>query len=482
MSDGKPIKVALISASYPPKVGPGATRMGAFAAGIHKKGHIPVIFTSDILEGETVARWERLKDHTDQDVNPRSKFSGRGNPKGQSLFEKFINLIVPMEPSWTLSGSRLKSLFETSFKNDLPDLIMTTSHPLASAVMGRNLKRKFNVPLIVELRDPWTQNPARNWPSWFHFQVESWLERKVLRSADAIIMNTPTARVNLLQKYKGLNENVVHVISHGYDGEKIKSEQETTSDVSSDKFTIAYAGGFYGSQAALKGRQKLSRQKLSLASILGRVKSALSYNINGRGKSVGGSTPETVLTAIARYNTERDINSPEINMHFIGGNPTQVRPFLDELGLAHEVVHFHPSVSPDAVRSVLRKHDMLFLTNPAILNSPFVGTKTFEYMAVGRPILVELPECDQTRLVSSANAGWICDPGDVEAMVNVFKANIGKKGERGVVFAPNELYIDLFRRQNQVDDLLKIIEQVVDNGPKTPILSQGYVQMEAGQE
>ena len=238
--------------------------MGAFAKGLAERGYQPCIFTSEQFPGALATKWTRLDGIERTEDDSAGTSTGRGSR--QTLLEKVFNVFVPMEPAWTLSLPNLHRAFKPYAESERPDLIFTTSHPLASAVAGMMLKRRFALPLIVEFRDPWTLNPIRNWPTRLHFAVESLLERRVLRAADAVIMNTPRARLNLLGKYHWLDADRVHVISHGFDGDAIRTapdNKETNSQERSDHKTLVYAGGFYPGRAAPGAGAKKNHQVIS---------------------------------------------------------------------------------------------------------------------------------------------------------------------------------------------------------------------------
>ena len=204
---------------------PGSTRMTAFANGLSRRGYTPVVLAPYRNRGEVIPCWRQVDNLEKTGDISASVLGGRG--RTQTLRQKLLNLWVPMEPTITLSLLRLKWDFTKAANRAGADLIFTTSNPLAYAVGGVLLKRKYRLPLIVELRDPWTQDPLRKGPTWIHFVVESLLERWVLRAADAVIMNTPTARANLLTKYSWLHASKVHVLSHGFDGEMLSRSLET---------------------------------------------------------------------------------------------------------------------------------------------------------------------------------------------------------------------------------------------------------------
>lgn len=459
------MKIAMICAEYPPQSGPGPARMSVFARGLAEREYDPVIFVTQSVPGKFAKQWFGFDGALQIDDKLVGTLSGRG--RDQSLLEKVINFVVPMEPRWTLSLFNLQKTFKLFVEEEKPDLIFTTSNPLASAVGGMMLKHGHKIPLIVEFRDPWTQNPIRVWPTYIHFLVESWLERRVLRVADAVIMNTPTARSNLLVKYSWLDGNKVHAISHGFDGDLAESAdngKESKSKSPLNRLKIAYAGGFYMRRLAAQGGFGGA-----VRAMLGWVKSGISYDI-GKRTQRSGSTPETILRAVAKYNISKAENMPRVEMHFIGTSSDQLQSSITAMNLEGDVL-ICPRVHADDVRDSLQPYDLLFLTNPALPNSPFVGTKTFDYLGAGRSIVAELNDGDQARIILESKAGWVVPPESDQSIVDIFK--MIATGAEGLI-SPDLKYISLFERKHQINDLIKVIEQSLGYEHRYPVISQGY--------
>ena len=243
-----------------------------------------------------------------------------------------------------------------------------------------------------------------------------------------------------------------------------------------DHVKLAYLGGFYTPRKSAEegGIIELARY------FAGLVKSAMSYNIQKSFKQERGSSPATILRAIAAHNANAHGNMPRITMDFIGGEPSQLLHHISSLDLEEGDVRICPRVAADDTRQVLQHYDLLYLTNPwntTLPGSPFVATKTIDYLAAGRLIIAELADGDQARLVTSAEAGWLCPPGSHEAIGAVFREALADSCNKIRNFRPNWIYIDLFARRHQVDDLVKVIEQAVGRCPRHTVISEGYLRM-----
>ena len=470
MKSSQKLKVAMICAEYPPKSGPGPSRMAAFVKGLSHQGFEPIVLTANNDSKHLISHWKEVIDPFCAENISKGALGGRG--KSQSLIQKVLNFWVPMEPSITLSLFNLQSVFARIAKWKRPDCIFVTSNPLASSVGGILLKFRHRIPLIVEFRDPWTQNPKRNWPTFFHYLVENFLERLVLKNADAIIMNTPTARQNLLSKYEWLNALKVHVISHGFDG-VILNRNEKNNGIQNNakrKIKIAYAGGFYASfnSANTHRLNPLRTFKYKLQKFFRYKNNSKLFHIDKK-----GGYPETILRAIALCNKKLGKDAPKVFIDFIGGEPNQLSRAIEAAGV-QDYASILPRVNPNEINNLLKKYDFLYVTNPPIINSPFVGTKTFNYFATGRPIIAELPECDNARIIQRASAGWIFHPGDYEEMGKFLTSVIEEYDSQINQSDPDWQYINLFARHHQVKNLINIIEQALGCRFRKTVISEGY--------
>lgn len=124
------------------------------------------------------------------------------------------------------------------------DLIYANSPPATVAALGFWIKIFSGKPLVVDYRDPWTQNPHRPKSKLFY---RDWLDRRfeklVNRKADFVVANTTMNRRNLIQEFK-LKEDRVVVITNGYDESDFVGINFDRLP-SNRKLTIAYSGYFY---------------------------------------------------------------------------------------------------------------------------------------------------------------------------------------------------------------------------------------------
>lgn len=84
------------------------------------------------------------------------------------------------------------------------DCIHTINNPVSAHVIGAELKKKTGLPLIVQLYDPWHNNPFRQYRYSFFDKRDLRMEREVADAADLIIF----PNVELLDSWAEYGENL----------------------------------------------------------------------------------------------------------------------------------------------------------------------------------------------------------------------------------------------------------------------------------
>jgi glycosyltransferase involved in cell wall biosynthesis len=122
------------------------------------------------------------------------------------------------------------------------DTLFATAPIFTSLLIGFLLKKKTGKPLVVDYRDPWTQNVFVKYPSKLHKKIEDKLETFVLATADHIIVTAEPMKCRLVEKYP-FTKGKIDTITNGFDPDDFKN---LTVKKDEEKFVIAYTGSLYG--------------------------------------------------------------------------------------------------------------------------------------------------------------------------------------------------------------------------------------------
>ncbi len=117
------------------------------------------------------------------------------------------------------------------------DAIISSSSPVTSHLIARELKNKWRIPWIADLRDLWTQNHNYYYGSMRKF-VEQRLEVNTLKTADALVTVSPLWAEDLKKLHK---KKIIYSISNGFDPDLLRSKEKNLAS----KFSITYTGPIY---------------------------------------------------------------------------------------------------------------------------------------------------------------------------------------------------------------------------------------------
>lgn len=224
------------------------------------------------------------------------------------------------------------------FENEKIDAIISSSSPEISHIIANNLKLKYAVPWIADLRDLWTQNHYYQY-SPIRTVREKRLEIMILSNADALT----TVSQPLAEKLKELHKaKMIHSIPNGFDpAEKI------IVIPSSEKFSITYTGSIY----------------------------------------VGKQDPMPLFKALQELISEKVIEPDDVTVDFYGYNEGWLERDAEYNGM-QSIVKIHDPIPRNEVIKKQRESQLLLLLTWNDPNEKGIYTgKVFEYLAAQRPII-----------------------------------------------------------------------------------------------
>ena len=224
-------------------------------------------------------------------------------------------------------------------QNEDIDAIISSSSPITSHIIANELKNKYKIPWVADLRDLWTQNHNYTYGP-LRKMVDKRLELKTLLPADALVTVSPLWAEELRTLHK---RELVHTITNGFDPDKMSKGQINLTS----KFTITYTGNIY--------TEKQDTSKL--------------------------------LAALRDLISDGTINPTEVEVRFYGPKYGWLASEIEEYGLS--AISNHYGLVPREISFEKQRESQLLL----LLNwddqrvRGWYPLKVFEYLAAQRPIL-----------------------------------------------------------------------------------------------
>jgi len=238
-------------------------------------------------------------------------------------------------------------LIQRSIREQRPiDVIITTGPPHSVHLIGSDLKKKTGLPWIADFRDPWREMDyledflPTNRTRRRHLQMEG----QVLAHCDMALMTSKGIRTSFSVHPEA--EKKLQLIPNGWDESDLPENEKTAPWSIPDQWNI----GHFGSAFPIRNAPGLWR-------------------------------------AIAHWN-EREPR--KIHLHFHGVvNPT-VKEALDA-ALPEQWTDHGYAPHKEAVAAMQRMDTLLILQNRSESGRHAIPGKAFEYLALGRPLLVVTP-------------------------------------------------------------------------------------------
>ena len=406
MSLDKKIHIAIVTVWFPPRIGVAVNRMHAFAQYLHASGmKISVIALQESLE---IPAKEDLNEITvirvpNKVVFKRAKFYP-GEPKlkhlvkaGWNLFSARVNPL--QESGWMNEAIRELNILH---ENNKIDLVISSFSPSEAHLAALYFLGKYpNVKWVADMRDEMSMNKLL--PSLIQKNLARY-EKQISKRADAIT----SVSKPILDQFRELMPDVEHFLEvrNGYNH---NLTFETNFNL---KFTIVYAGSFYG---IIKPCTFFQGLKAAL------IKQKFDFEIIFVGTHHNFQIPQEFAS----------------NCRFV------------------------PKVSQLESIEFMAKSDANLLILPNDQRKGVYSGKLFDYLSVKKPIIAVVdPEDVAAQLIKDLNAGFIADFNQTEEISNaILSAYFLWKNKEKLNLNDHE--IELLHRKHQVKKLELLIRKII---------------------
>ncbi len=292
------------------------------------------------------------------------------------------------------------------------DVLWTTAPPYAVALVGAWAKTRYGIRWVADLRSPWSFGVSIPWVGSAGYVLDRVLHQRVLAAADAVVVIDPNEFRLLASDGRVGRSGKCHYIPNGFDSNDLRSGAGPRRD---DCFRVGHVGVFYWNAARDRSKRGW-RSKLA---------AAVSYR-----SGLVDQSPQSasfVLSALKKLVDERPEVRQKLRLVLVGQLHREDAQMVRGLGLS-DCVELAGHVSHEQAVEWMQACYALYLPFWFRRNGgcvPRVPSKTYEYIACGKPILCVTGRGETRNLVEGAGAGIFCAPtGEAlaEAIGNLFQS------------------------------------------------------------
>lgn len=295
------------------------------------------------------------------------------------------------------------------------DCVLVTSPPYSLAAYAAQLSEELPIPVILDMRDPWTANPYKIHPTPFHYRKDLKIE---LESISRIVYGV-SAYESLIHFYKKRIRNFETaswtVVPNGFDESDFKNLSVETFN--NGKFNIAFSGTFYS-------------------------------HINN---------PLPLFKAIK--NLDENIRK-NILFHHIGNSQLNLPKLISKFELENNIKLWGYLSHKDCIVKLNQMNALCFILDDQNKNSVnTVGGKVYEYLRLKKPILALVPENGEAaNLINRTKSGQVISPQNTDKICEAL--NEWMTGNINFEYRD----IETFNREKQARQFLEIFNRACDLG------------------
>lgn len=292
-----------------------------------------------------------IEEVNENNINDKNKIISKNNPEETSKLaskttSKAISKAISIAGEIFAYPDGMKYWYEPAIKvskeaievNNIEAMI-SSSWPVTSHIIAKDLKKKYNLKWIADLRDLWNLNPYVK-HTFIRNYFEKKLEIETFEYADVLTTTTELASKKLKELHP---QKKICTVMSGYDIEDITNNNTPKNQ---EKLNFTYAGSLYG----------------------------------------GKRNPKLLFKGINELIHEDKINPLLLSLDFYGDN-FGLKETAEEYGI-EDLVNIHGTIPHEEVLKKQKESQALLLLSwNNKKEEMFLPGKIYEYLAAKRPVL-----------------------------------------------------------------------------------------------
>lgn len=287
-----------------------------------------------------------IEEVNENNINNQNKIISKNNPEETSKIASTTSKAISIAGEIFAYPDGMKYWYEPAIKvskeaievNNI-EAIISSSWPVTSHIIAKDLKKEYNLKWIADLRDLWNLNPYIK-HTFIRNYFEKKLEIETFEYADVLTTTTELASKKLKELHP---QKKICTVMSGYD---IKDITTNNTPKNQEKLNFTYAGSLYG----------------------------------------GKRDPNLLFKGISELIHENKINPLLLSLDFYGDN-FGLKETAKKYGI-EDLVNIHGTIPHEEVLKKQKESQALLLLSwNNKKEEMFLPGKIYEYLAAKRPIL-----------------------------------------------------------------------------------------------
>lgn len=444
------LDVLFIAIEFPPINTTGNFRSLKFVKYLRDYGINPIVLTLDPVSGKNIFQapieyslLNEVPDNIKIYRHPILNFPNQSPNKLIRFFNQFFRTEDIICKYWA-NDDFWKLIKKIEHENNIKAIYVSLP-PVSAGGLAIKIAKKFNLPLIVDMRDAWSQWCSSPFPTYIHYLLIKHKERKLFEKASKIISVTDELAKSFQSVHPKINPSKFITIPNGYD-EQIDSSNISNVIKKNQRpiFRIGYVGSFYyspESQAQLNKKwwQRKGHRFINYVS----VKQDWTYR-----------SPyfflKTLVRLFEKYPQYKDV----VSFEHIGHTTHWLPGMIEDFGLTN-IFKSHGFMSYPKTKELLQEFDALLATSELTIGGSHycLPSKVFDYIYCNKPILGFVTEGSQKEFLKKSGLAIIFEPDNEEISYPILKDII----DNGVSIEINLDFISSFKRSETAKRLAQEI-------------------------
>ena len=295
------------------------------------------------------------------------------------------------------------------------DCIFSSAPPYTSHIVAARISKQLDLPLLLDYRDDWVNNPRHTYITPFHKRAHQRLQAEVNAQASAITTINPYISASLAGDSQAVAEKV-SVVPQGFD----PADFSNTKHDRNPKCVFTFSGVFYGAQQ-----------------------------------------PDSFLKAVRLLRRRNPQLAARAEFRFIGLMPSNFAKRTRDL---KDLVRVTGYINHRSACDELLNADVLWFIIGRQRRGEMISTgKLYEYMGARKRILALVPSGAAADELKHYGEATIVDPDDVESIAEAIGSQI-ELWAAGVEPTINNAFVDSFNRRELAGVLASKLEAICEVG------------------